>query len=197
MSNDLDNDNNTPQALSDEEKFLIRKLAETYDKDKKGGLDFDEFLGFMKAATGLKKIENIEGEVPENGRVCLYQLKYLYDGMDINGSNNLSIDEICQCFAALRGNDFKWLAKFLFRGCDVDRSRKIKIDEIKSSVQKIGKEPFSPEEFQEKCQIEFGSNKKELEYWEFYKILSGETLPKDTDPYDGMIVRSSKCCLLL
>ena len=63
-------DNKSPTPLTEQDKSKIRQLAEMYDQSKKGGLEFDEFLGFMKAVTGLSDYNDIDGEVPESA-FCL------------------------------------------------------------------------------------------------------------------------------
>lgn len=54
--------------------------------------------------------------------------------------------------------------------------------------------------FYSRCISEFGRKKKELEYWEYYKVVTGEQLNTksiDADPYDGKLPQKSKCCLFI
>lgn len=113
-----------PQILTDQEKSNIKQLAEMYDQAKKGGLEFDEFLGFMKAATGLQDLNDIEEDVPESGRVNVLYLKFLYDGMDLKETNNVPINEICDCFFAIKEKNYRYITKMVFRGCDFERKKK-------------------------------------------------------------------------
>lgn len=88
----------------------------------------------------------------------------------------------------------------IFRGADRDNSRKVSIDELKLAVENLGNKNFDKDSFDQQCKNEFGAKKKELEYWEFYKIISGETLDKkdpDYDPYEGKLQEKSKCCILI
>lgn len=166
----------------------ISSLIAKYDKSGNGKLEFDEFLGFMKEAL---KLEESQG--------FLKKMRFLYDGMDTDNSHNLDKNEIIECFSKWKEGNFKWLTKMIFRGADVDKSRKVSICELKSACDNLGKS-LNQENFENQCKIEFGAKKKELEYWEFYKIITGETLDKnsiDADPYDGKLQTESKCCILI
>ncbi|KAK8872045.1 Rhomboid- protein 3 [Tritrichomonas musculus] len=174
------------QTLSNNnDKKDIKALFAKYDKSGDGKLEFDEFIGFMHEGLGF------EGNIN--------QMRFLYDGMDTNGSHNIDQSEIIECLINWKEGNFKWITKMIFRGADKDKSRKVSINELKCACSNLGKS-LDQEDFEKQCISEFGSKKKELEYWEFYKIISGETLDKnsiDADPYDGKIPQKSKCCLLL
>lgn len=194
--------NEQPQHLSDREKSNIKQLAEMYDQAKKGGLEFDEFLGLMKAVIGLNNLNDVEEEdIPESGRVNVLFLKFLYDGMDLKETNNVSIDEICQCVVAIKEKDYRYITKMVFRGCDFERKKKISAEDIQNAIQNAdkdgGQNAFSTKEFDDKCKAVFGEKKKFLEYFEFYKLVTGENIDSNTDPYDGELEKQSKCCLLL
>ena len=178
-------------SLTEEEKNEIRSLITKYDKSGNGKLEYDEFIQFM--AEGLKvgdpKAPNF-----------IKQMRFLYDGMDLDASHNLDQEEVITCMEKFKTKDFKYLTRMVFRGADKDKSRKVSIAELKECVDNLGGVPFSQEDFDTKCKNEFGKKKKELEYWEFYKIISGETLDKkspDYDPYEGKYPEKSKCCLLI
>lgn len=174
-------------TLSAEEKSRLQSLIATYDKSGNGKLEFDEFYNFMKE--GLQKDVNLK------------QMRFLYDGMDLDGSHNLDQSEILECAEKMKCNDFKWVTKMIFRGADKDNSRKVSIAELQDACDGLGDESFNQTKFDEKCKLEFGGKKKELEYWEFWKLISGETIPEDSadrDPYEGKLPEEkSKCCLLL
>lgn len=175
-------------GLTEEQKQEITNLVAKYDKSGNGKLEYDEFLSFMKEGLGY----------PENSNF-LQQMRFLYDGMDVDGSHNLDKDEIIECLSNFKEGNFKWITKMIFRGADRDNSRKVSVDELKLASDNLGRS-FSSDEFEQKCQVEFGKKKKELEYWEYYKLISGETLDKDSveaDPYDGKLEQKSKCCLLI
>ena len=180
----LEKDQNLPDITEKDIKSLIEK----YDKSGNGKLEFDEFLGFMKEGLGFKENSNF-----------IKQMRFLYDGMDIDGSHNLDQNEIIECFSKWKEGNFKWLTKMIFRGADINKSRKVSVDELKNACDNLGKS-FNQEDFVKNCKMEFGEKKKELEYWEFYKIISGETLDKNSveaDPYDGKLRTESKCCYLI
>ena len=187
---------NSPQKLTDEEKGIIRKLAISYDKEKKGSLDLDEFLGFMKAAVGMEKIEDFNGEVPESGRVPVLQMQYLYDGIDLERTNLMKIDDACTCFINYKEKNFEWLQKMIFRGCDTGMQNNVSIDDIMNAIQNLGENPLSPEEFQVKCIREYGHLKKHINFAEFTFILNGSEI--NMDPYDQSLIRKpSHCCILV
>ncbi|OHS94833.1 EF-hand family protein [Tritrichomonas foetus] len=191
-------DTSKPHPLSEAEKENVRRLVLKYDKSGNGHLDFDEFVQFCKVGL-FADLANLDTDhLPEGRDVNLEQLRFLYDGMDMDGSHSLDSNEIGECLAAMREGNFKWMTKMIFRGADKDNSRKVSISELQVACNGLGDVSFSPEEFKEKCKLELGSEKKEIEYWEFYKIITGETIDKETDPYDGKLpVEKSKCCLLI
>ena len=177
------------QTITDNnDENIIKALFSKYDKSGNGKLEFDEFLRFMQEGLGFERNENF-----------VNQMRFLYDGMDTDGSHDLNQNEIIECFNKWKEKDFKWITKMIFRGADKDKSRKVSIIELKNACINIGKS-LNQEDFEKQCISEFGSKKKELEYWEFYKIISGETLDKnsiDADPYNGKIPQKSKCCFLI
>lgn len=188
---------------SETAKANVRKLVLRYDKDGKGCLTFDEYLHFMKALINAdfdnENFNADEVQETETG-LNLKQVRFLYDGMDLDGSHSISADELIRYLEATEAKDFKYVTKLIFRGADKDHSKKVSIDELKDVVGNLG-QGFDETAFQEKCKLELGGKKKELEYWEFYKIITGETIDKDSedaDPYEGKLPESSsKCCLLL
>ena len=183
--------NKNTRYITEAEKNQIKELFAKYDKSNNGKLEFDEFLKFM--------MEGLEiGDV--NSPTVITQMRFLYDGMDIDASHNLDEDEVIRCLESFKTNDLKFLTKMIFRGADKDKSGKVSIEELKYAVDNLGEDGFNQDDFYNKCRLEFGKRKKELEYWEFYKIISGETLTKsspDYDPYEGRFPEKSKCCLLL
>lgn len=179
---------NSEKTVSSLSKSDITNLFKKYDKSGNGKLDFDEFLNFMK--DGLKF---------EEDKNFTKQMRFLFDAMDIDGSHNLDQNEVIECITKWKEGNFKWISKMIFRGADINRSKKVSIEELKRACNNLGKS-FNIDDFEKQCKLEFGSKKKELEYWEFYKIISGETIDKnsnDADPYDGKLQTESKCCLLI
>lgn len=179
---------NEKNVKEDEEKKKMKTLIKKFDKDSNGKLRFNEFLKFMKEALEF-----------EETKCFVKQMRFLYNGIDINSTNDLDEDEILNCIENFKSQNFKYLTKMFFRGADKDHSRKIVIVDVQDAVDNLGCKPFSKEEFEKKCTQEFGKSKKDLLYWEFYKIFTGEIISKDStdyDPYDGKIIRS-KCCILI
>ena len=179
----------TTSGLSEEEKQHIRDLVKKYDASGDGNLQFDEFYKFMK--------EGITGNA-DSDKLDMKQLKYIFAGMDIDRSGNVNSEEIIKCLEAWKSNDFKEITKMIFRGADVDKSRKVSLDELKCCTNVCGKE-FNPDDFDAQCKAALGKTKKEIEYWEFYKIITGEEIDHKTDPYDEPVEekKKSSCCLLL
>lgn len=184
---DIKND----KVLSDDEIERIKNLIAKYDKSGNGKLEFDEFLKFMKEALNINE---------SSSQNFYKQMRFMFDGMDVDGSHNLDQNEIVQCFKKIKEKDFKYITKMIFRGADIDNNKKVTVDELKYASENLGGVQFSQDDFDKKCKTEFGSKKKELEYWEFYKIITGETIDKNSpnyDPYDGKLPTKSKCCILI
>ena len=189
----------TPKPLTDDEIEVIHRLFAKHDKSGDKQLQFEEFLAFIKACYNADLDQDPNGDVNEAEEEydCnVKQFRYLYQGMDVDGSGSVSEYEICQCFAALKEKNTKWLAKIIFRGADKDRSRKISVDEV-SDLVSVCVNGFTEEQFIAKCKEEFGEDTKELTFAQFYKLVVGETISDNVDPYDGKLKKSSKCCFLL
>jgi len=88
------------------------------------------------------------------------------------------------------------LVKLAFRGLDRSRTGRVSMTEIKSGV-KIADKKYNQEEFIARCERFFGK-KKEVEFWEFYKMITDEDIDPKTCPYNGNkpTPKSSSCCLL-
>ena len=190
-------------GLTDTEQAAIRKIVlHIGDSD---GLTLEQFCHFLKIykQLDLTKGAEISGEdidaVQEDADgFDEKRAQLLFYGMDVDNSTHIQASEIYEYIAATRNSDFKWMTKMIFRGADKDRSRKVSFDELQEAYNHMGVEPMTKEEFENKCKIELGSKKSEIEYWQFYKLLTGETLDETTDPYDGKLPeQKSKCCLLL
>ena len=187
-----------PKELSAKQKQVIQKLFKKHDADGSGQLNFDEYYIFMRACFNSDLDQDPEGDVTEGEEyeANKKQMQFLYNGMDIDGSNSLSEKEICQCFAALKENNFDWLMKILFRGADKDRSNKVSVEELKDVIQMCGS-GLDEAAFKQKCQDEFGKEVKDLTFAQFYQVITGKKIDPATDPYDGQLKKKSKCCLLL
>ena len=187
-----------PQELSAKQKNVIHKLFKKHDADKSAELNMDEFYNFMKACFLTDLDQDPDGDVQEGEEYNAdrRQMEFLYKGMDIDGSNSLSEDEICECFAALKENNFDWLMKILFRGADKDRSNKVSIAELKDVISMCGSS-MNEEDFKNRCEVELGKEVKELTFAQFYKVITGKDIDPKTDPYDGKLKKKSGCCLLL
>lgn len=123
------------------------------------------------------------------------QMRFLFDGMDTDGTHYLAKDQVVDCISQWKAENYKWISKMIFLGADKDKRGKVPISELKDVSDNLGKSSDN-EDFEYLCMLEFGKNHKELKYWEYYLILSGEVLTGiEADPYEGKI--QSKCCFLI
>ncbi|KAK8839969.1 Rhomboid- protein 3 [Tritrichomonas musculus] len=186
------------QPLTDSEREGVRKLVLHYDHSGNGTLEFDEFIHFLKALPNVD-LDNFEADDIKETDLSLTtdQVRTYYDGMDLDKTHSVNANEICEYINAARTKDFKWQTKMIFRAADKDQSRKVSFDELAQCIKALQGMEMTKDQFEERCKVELGKKKKELEYWEFYKIISGQELDHDTDPYDGKIEAKSKCCILI
>lgn len=77
----------------------IKDLIAKYDRSGNGSLEFNEFLGFMHEGLGFES---------NSDQSFALQLRFLYDGMDMDGSHCLDEKEIIDCFSKWKQGDFKW-----------------------------------------------------------------------------------------
>ena len=188
-----------PEPLKDAEREGVRNLVLYYDKSGNGTLEFDEFMHFLRSLPNTN-LEDVKlDEITETElSIPIDRLRILYDGMDVDGTHSVNSNEICDYLNAIRTNDFKWQTKMIFRAADKDKSRKVSFKELSSCLKGYQGMEMTEEQFKEKCKVELGKSKKELEYWEFYKIITGQDIDQNTDPYDGKIeAKKSSCCLLI
>lgn len=187
------------QPLTDAEREGVRKLVSYYDKSGNGTLEFDEFIHFLKALPNVNLEDFTNDDIKETDlEIPTEQIRVLYDGMDLDKTHSVNANEICEYLNATRAKNFKWQTKMIFRAADKDQSRKVSFEELSLALKGLQGMEMTKEQFQERTKIELGKSKKELEYWEFYKIISGEELDHNTDPYDGKLPnKKSGCCLLI
>lgn len=99
-------------CISEADQGQIQELINKYDHSQNGTLEFNEFLGFMK--------EGLQYEESPNRAI---QMRFLFDGMDVNGSHSLDREEIINCLSKWRDGDFKHIMKMIFRGADRSKSQ--------------------------------------------------------------------------
>lgn len=188
----------TTQPLTEAERVGVRKLVLHYDHSGNGALDFDEFIHFLKALPNTDLSNFQAKDVTEADiNIPIDQVRCFYDGMDVDKSHSVTPNEICDYINAIRTKNFKWQTKMVFRAADKDSSRKVSFDELVQVSKNMEGLDLTKEDFENRCKLELGKEKKELEYWEFYKIITGEELDHDTDPYDGKLPQGSSCCSLI
>ena len=173
------------QPLTDAEREGVRRLVLHYDHSGNGTLEFDEFVHFLKALPNVNLEDFSDDDIKETDLgLSTDQVRCYYDGMDLDKTHSVNANEICDYINANRTKDFKWQTKMIFRAADKDQSRKVSFDELASVTKYLYGMEMTKDQFQERTKVELGKSKKELEYWEFYKIISGQELDHDTDPYD-------------
>lgn len=167
----------------------IRNLIAKYDPGGYGKLEYDEFLGFIKEYF----------HIDDTTDSFYKQARFFFDGIDNDISQVIDQNDITLFANKVTNKDIKYITKMLFRGADYNRKRKILIDDIADIFNGEFGITFDEKDFRNRC-MEFGKKKTTLAYWEFYKIISGETLDKnnlDYDPYDGINPeQKSECCIL-
>lgn len=186
-------------TITESDRVNIEKLAKYYSPSGEKYLDFDQFVGFMKAAIGLQFYDNISEDMPEVGTVNILFLQYLFRGIDLNQPEKLPISDICTCYIAIKEKNYEWLAKIVFRGCDIERKRKIDSSEVHNAIQdpnNNGKNAYNHLQFLKRCREIIGHMAQDLTYPEFYQLVTNEIMNKEVDPYDGEI-KKSNCCLIL
>ncbi|KAK8847764.1 hypothetical protein M9Y10_018794 [Tritrichomonas musculus] len=129
--------------------------------------------------------------IVSEANLCNTDVKSLIKKYDKNSTGKLEFDEFLgflkEAFGigdALSPSLIKQV-RFIFDGMDVDGSHsRASFDELTDTCENFGEKSLCPEEFETRCITEFGKSKKSLEYWEFYKIFTGETLDKNSPDYD-------------
>lgn len=118
----------------------------------------------------------------------------MFRGIDIDGSGVITKEEFMNMVKGVVNGDKVYTTKLLFRAFDKDHSRALDVNEVIAIHKFKGKE-ITKEEVEKFMLEETGSKKGKMIFSHFYKLLTGDFIPKDTDPYDGLL--KSKCCLLI
>lgn len=181
----MNSDQNSNLEIKEEEN--PKETDPTDEKSITKILRFEDFLLYMKKGLNIHEITFGIGK----------QMRYLFDGIDIEGLsyvNSRDADYLLLCFIQ---NDWVNITKLFFCGADQNRDRKINISSIGDAVNNLCSQKMNKEQFELKCRSKYGENKKELKFFEFYKILTDKDIDKNYDPYEGRVREKSACCLLI
>ena len=174
--------------MDPDEERIILLLADAYGKTfDDRTLEFDEFVGFMKAAKGLG--DNIRGadeanldSLPETGSVNLHQLMALYNGSKSTTNRpRITSSQALDCFRALRTLDMPFLADRLFAGLDSTGSGKVAASDARLTLP-IDGHPLTPDAFLRACAGDTITHRL------FFQQLTG----REPDP-----PKPTRCCLLM
>jgi Ca2+-binding EF-hand superfamily protein len=166
--------------MSEEQVNAFLHKFDVADTKKKGVLDFTGFKGLF-----AEVMNNQDAEAAQ-----LY-----FNGIDIDNSKEVSRDEIKAFIVAALTADKVYILKLVFRAFDKDRSRALDAKEIKAVGKYVGNE-LTDEQIEAALVKHTGKKKGSLNYAQVVKLLTGNDIDAETDPYDGKIKKSG-CCLLL
>jgi Ca2+-binding EF-hand superfamily protein len=166
--------------MSDEQVEAFLHKFDEADKKKKGELDFFNFKVLF-------------AEVLNNNDEATAKL--YFNGIDIDNSQAVSRDEFKAFVKAALTGDKVYTLKLVFRAFDKDRSRALDAAEVKEVGKYVGAN-LSDEEIAAGMLKLTGKKDGSLNYSQVVKLLTGQDISADTDPYDGKLKKSG-CCLIL
>jgi Ca2+-binding EF-hand superfamily protein len=166
--------------MSDEQVNAFLAKFDAADAKKKGVLAFADFKVLF-------------AEVLNNNDEATAQL--YFDGIDIDGSKEVSRDEFKAFVVAALKGDKVYTLKLVFRAFDKDRSKALDAKEVKSVGKYVGAE-LTDDEIEAGMVKLTGKKNGALNYAQLVKLLTGQDIDANTDPYDGKLKKSG-CCLLL
>jgi Ca2+-binding EF-hand superfamily protein len=112
-----------------------------------------------------------------------------FRSLDIDGSNEVSREEFEEFVKATLRNDDKYIIKLVFRDFDKDRSSILRLSEIKEIGEFVGR-PLHDATIKAKIKEITGKEGSALTFAQLVKLLTGEIIKEDTDPYDGKLKKS-------
>nr|AGM32358.1 EF-hand family protein [Coptotermes formosanus] len=156
---------------------------------------FDENCKSGHTTIGPNEFVNLYKEI-EGDQATAESAKIFFRGIDINNSGDITKSEFLDCVKETRDGLKINKYKMIFRSFDVDRSRTLTCEEIVEYT-KFCNKPKTIEELKPLVK-QYGKGKDFLTFAQLYKLMTGEDIPEDTDPYNGKIpLGKSGCCLLL
>ena len=166
--------------MADERIAAFEKKFDDLDNKKDGKMDKNEFHALYNELEG-KECTQEESDV-------------MFNGIDIDGSGEVSKEEFMDFVKAIVNNDEMYTYKLIFRAFDKDHSSALEADEVMAVAKYCGKE-MTEDQANEFILKETGKKKGKITFSMLYKKLTGKEIAADFDPYDGKL--KSGCCLLL
>lgn len=183
-------------TLNEKQKHEIEKIFLSFNADNTGALSFDEFYEFLEYAW--------ENESPIN-TTWLFNLnrsiaKFIFDGISNQSTTSVLFSETISLIEAILNNNEEYIIHFIYKAMDLERSNNIPITAIPQAALLFGFDDCERKIFQ-KISKQFGDNKKNLTYQEFYQLLTEKSsLPSsraNPEESNEKAVANSKCCLLI
>jgi Ca2+-binding EF-hand superfamily protein len=167
-------------ADSDKVEFFLKKYDDACATSGKTTLDLAGFKALFAEVLGDPNEEVAE----------IY-----FHGIDIDDSKEIDRAEFKEFVIASLKGDRIYALKMVFRAFDRDRSRTLDADEIKLIAKQTGA-TMDDADIDKGMLKMTGKKNGTLKYAQVVKLLTGQDVPADSDPYDGKL-KSSSCCLLL
>jgi Ca2+-binding EF-hand superfamily protein len=118
-----------------------------------------------------------------------------FRGIDIDNSKSIDREEFKDFVAASLNRDSVYALKMVFRAFDTDRSRSLDASEIKSIARQTHSGATDADIDVGLLKMT-GKRNGTLKFSQVVKLLTGQEVDPDTDPYDGKL-KNSGCCLIL
>lgn len=186
--------------LNEDQKFEIEEIFLNFNTDDTGALSFDEFYKFLEYAWSNESIIQTTWTFNLNRSIA----KFIFDGISDKNSTSVLFSETITLIEAILDKNEDFLIHFVYKAMDSKRSNNIPIDVIPKSAQLFGFDNCEKKIYT-KISKQFGENKKNLTYQEFYQLLTQPskeeiTLPQEkANPEENneKSVSKSACCLLI
>jgi len=158
------------------------KKFDEYDLKGDGIIGFSDFH---------KLCEDLEGKDLSEAHS-----RVLFNGLVFDSKDALSKEEYIRFTEFLLNENHLKVCSVVFRGFDEDRSCSLTMDQSLRFVEYLDKK-CTREHLQDVLLEETGKRKGRFTFNVLYKYVSGKEIDLSYDPYEGRIMKSSKCCFIL
>jgi Ca2+-binding EF-hand superfamily protein len=165
--------------MTEEQVNAFLAKFDAADTAKKGKIDLARFKPLIAEVIG--KDDDKTAEV-------------YFRGLDVDNNKEVSRDEFKEFVTGALKKDKTYTIKLIFRAFDKDRSKSLQANEIKEIGEYIG-HPLDDATIKAKIKEITQKEDGALTFAQVVKLLTGDDIKADTDPYDGRL--KSRCCLLL